>query len=150
MCGMSPTGPPFDPNQHLNSVLFIRQRSPPITGQIAQPLPHPLPPAHPALPLLHPFRLTALVAPSPIVMATMFPLLGESRRREGAHLFAKGIREGMTDEERAEDGAYVFRGRLMIGGQTDMISGRDALKRHVEFTLYHCISLFLIASHCSL
>ena len=55
-----------------------------------------------------------------------------------AHLYGKGIRLGMTDEERIEAGAYEFRGRLMIGGCMKSFARRDALKRHVDNSNIPC------------
>lgn len=56
-----------------------------------------------------------------------------------AHLYGKGIKEGMTDEECIGAGASVFRGRLMIGGCMRTFSRRDALKRHVDNPKISCI-----------
>ena len=56
-----------------------------------------------------------------------------------AHLYGKGIRLGMTDEERIEAGAYDFRGRLMIGGCMKTFARRDALKRHVDNPNFSCV-----------
>lgn len=49
-----------------------------------------------------------------------------------AHIYCEGISQDMTDKERIKAGAYMFRGRLMIGGCMMTFSRRDSLKRHVD------------------
>jgi hypothetical protein len=56
-----------------------------------------------------------------------------------AHLYGQNIREGMTDEECIEAGAYMFNGRLMIGGCMKTFCRRDALKRHVDNPKIPCV-----------
>ena len=56
-----------------------------------------------------------------------------------AHLYDKRIKQGMSDDERIEAGAYEFRGRLMIGGCMKTFSRRDALKRHLDNHRIPCI-----------
>jgi hypothetical protein len=56
-----------------------------------------------------------------------------------AHLHKTGISQGMTDGECVEVGAYVFNGRLMIGGCMKTFSRRDSLKRHVDSSKNECV-----------
>lgn len=56
-----------------------------------------------------------------------------------AHLYGKGIREGMTDQERIKAGAYWHKDRLMIGGCLKTFARRDALKRHVDNPKIPCV-----------
>ena len=58
---------------------------------------------------------------------------------ERAFMYGRGIEEGMTEEEQIEAGAYMFRGRLMIGGCLKTFARRDALKRHVDNPKIPCI-----------
>jgi hypothetical protein len=58
---------------------------------------------------------------------------------ERAHLYGRGIEEGMTEEEQIKAGAYMFRGRLMIGGCLKAFARRDALKRHVDNPNVRCV-----------
>jgi hypothetical protein len=58
---------------------------------------------------------------------------------ERAHLYSRGIEEGMTEEEQIKAGAYMFRGRLMIGGCLKAFARRDALKRHVDNPNVRCV-----------
>jgi hypothetical protein len=58
---------------------------------------------------------------------------------ERAHLYGRGIEEGMTEEEQIKAGAYMFRGQLMIGGCLKAFARRDALKRHVDNPNIRCI-----------
>ena len=57
-----------------------------------------------------------------------------------AHLYeGLNIRQGMTDEECIEAGAYLFKGRLSIGGCKQTFSRRDALKRHLDNPDLPCV-----------
>ena len=56
-----------------------------------------------------------------------------------AHLYNKGIKEGMTDEECMKAGAYMYGDRLMIGGCMKTFARRDALKRHVDNPNIVCV-----------
>ena len=56
-----------------------------------------------------------------------------------AHLYARGIEEGMTEEEQIKAGAYMFRGQLRIGGCLKTFARRDALKRHIDNRNLPCI-----------
>ena len=56
-----------------------------------------------------------------------------------AYLYDKGIKEGMTDEECIQAGAYKFGDRLMIGGCMKTFARRDALKRHVDNPNITCV-----------
>ena len=56
-----------------------------------------------------------------------------------AHLYGKGIEEGMTRDECIRAGAYDFRGQLMIGGCMKTFARRDALKRHVDNPKIPCV-----------
>ena len=56
-----------------------------------------------------------------------------------AHLYDVGLEEGMPGEEFIGAGAYIFRGRLMIGGCMGTFSRRDALKRHVDNPKINCV-----------
>jgi hypothetical protein len=58
---------------------------------------------------------------------------------ERAHLYDRGIDEGMMEEEQIKAGAYMFRGRLMIGGCLKAFARRDALKRHVDNPNVRCV-----------
>ena len=58
---------------------------------------------------------------------------------ERAHLYGLGIEEGMSKEEQIEAGAYMFEGRLMIGGCLKTFARRDALKRHVDNPKISCV-----------
>ena len=60
-------------------------------------------------------------------------------RMEIAHLYCEDIEEGMTEEEQIKAGAYLFRGRLMIGGCRKAFARRDALKRHVDNPKILCV-----------
>ena len=42
-----------------------------------------------------------------------------------AHLYGRGTEEDMTGEEQIEAGAYLFRGRLMIGGYLKAFARTD-------------------------
>jgi hypothetical protein len=56
-----------------------------------------------------------------------------------AHLYGRGIEEGMTEEEQIKAGAYMFKGQLMIGGCRKAFARRDALKRHVDNPNIPCV-----------
>ena len=56
-----------------------------------------------------------------------------------AHLYDRGIEEGMTEEEQIKAGAYMFRGQLRVGGCLKTFARRDALKRHVDNPSIPCI-----------
>ena len=56
-----------------------------------------------------------------------------------AHLYGKGVKQEMTDEECIKVGAYRFRDRLMIGGCMKTFARRDALKRHVDNPKIPCV-----------
>jgi hypothetical protein len=56
-----------------------------------------------------------------------------------AHLYGKGFKRGMAEEECIKAGAYDFRGRLMIGGCMKTFARRDALKRHVDNLNIPCV-----------
>ena len=58
---------------------------------------------------------------------------------ERAHLYGRGIEEGMTEEEQINAGAYFFKNQLMIGGCMKAFSRRDALKRHVDNPNVRCV-----------
>jgi len=56
-----------------------------------------------------------------------------------AHLYDTGIEEGMTEDDFIQAGAYLFKGRLMIGGCLKTFARRDALKRHVDNPKIPCV-----------
>ena len=56
-----------------------------------------------------------------------------------AHLYGKGIKQEMTDEERIKAGVHELKGRLMIGGCMQTFSRKDALKRHVDNSKGRCL-----------
>ena len=58
---------------------------------------------------------------------------------ENAHLYGIVMEKGMNEEELAEAGAYVFRGKSMVGGCLKTFDRRDALKRHVDNTNISCV-----------
>ena len=58
---------------------------------------------------------------------------------EDAHLYGIEIRQGATREELIKEGAYVFRGKLMIGGCMGRFTRRDALKRHLDNPNFPCV-----------
>ena len=56
-----------------------------------------------------------------------------------ALLHGMEMREGMTDDEWIEAGAYIYEGRLMIGGCGGGYARRDSLKRHLDHPKYLCV-----------
>ena len=58
---------------------------------------------------------------------------------DNAHLYGIAMEKGMNEEELAKTGAYMFRGKLMVGGCLKTFARRDALKRHVDNSNISCI-----------
>ena len=55
------------------------------------------------------------------------------------HLYRKDLKQGMSEEELVNAGAYEFKGRLMIGGCMGTFSRKDSLKRHIDNDNNLCI-----------
>ena len=58
---------------------------------------------------------------------------------EIGHLYGQGIEAGMSEDEQIEAGAYMFKGKLMVGGCLQKFARRDSLKRHVDNPKISCV-----------